>query len=106
MENFVREKRLWIYTKLDEKEVLRNEAPPKQYVGGEGFPYLGRSYRLLLVEGQNEPVKLEHGRFKMSRPCAAQGRRHMVRWYSEHAHTWLATRVEQLRTRIGVESTQ
>jgi len=52
MEAFVREKRFWIYTKLAEKEALW--APPceKQYVTGEGFPYLGRSSPLLLVDEQ------------------------------------------------------
>ena len=57
MENFVQEKRSWIYTKLAEKEALWAEAPRKQYVSGEGFPYLGRSYRLLLVRKQNAPLK-------------------------------------------------
>ena len=79
MEKFVREKRLWIYTKLAEKEALRSDAPQKRYIDGEGFPYLGRSYRLLLVEGQSEPVKLERGRFMMRRPSAAHGRSHMIR---------------------------
>lgn len=62
MEDFVREKRFWIYTKLAEKESLRASSPTKQYVTGEGFPYLGRSHRLLLVEDQDVPVKLERGR--------------------------------------------
>ncbi|HEV3190715.1 MAG TPA: SprT family zinc-dependent metalloprotease [Polyangiaceae bacterium] len=105
MENFVREKRLWIYTKLAEKEALRSDAPQKRYIDGEGFPYLGRSYRLLLVDAQSDPVKLEHGRFKMRRLCAAQGRRHMVQWYGEHAQPWLEKRIERLRRRIGVGAT-
>lgn len=103
MEKLVREKRFWIYTKLAEKDVLGAEPPPKQYVDGEGFPYLGRSHRLLLVDGQEAAVKLEQGRFKMRRAVAAQGREHMVRWYAERAEPWLANRVERFRKRIGVE---
>ena len=67
MSNFAREKKGWIYTKLAEKEALRPQGGEKQYVSGEGFPYLGRSYRLLLVTDQEAPVKLERGRFKMRR---------------------------------------
>lgn len=43
MEEFVREKRFWIYTKLAEKETLRVEAPRREFVTGEGHPYLGHS---------------------------------------------------------------
>ena len=105
MEKFVREKRFWIYTKLAEKDALAPAAPKKQFVSGEGFPYLGRSYRLLLVEKQDLPVKLERGRFKMLRSAAEQGGAHMVRWYSERGQPWLEKRVERFQRRVGVEPT-
>jgi len=103
LERFVRDKRSWIYRKLAEKELLRQRVAMKEYVTGEGFPYLGRSYRLLLVDEQTVPVKLTSGRFTMERSVAAtDGRRHMVRWYEEHAEPWLAHRVERFRGRVGV----
>lgn len=105
MEDFVREKRFWIYTKLAEKEALRPRPPQKQLVTGEGFPYLGRSYRLLLVSEQGVPLKLEHGRFKLRRDAVPEGREHLVRWYTEHARPWLTQRVERWRGRIGVRPT-
>jgi hypothetical protein len=103
LESFVREKRFWIYTKLAEKEARAPSVPTKQYVSGEGFPYLGRSYRLLLVDDQDVTVKLEHGRFKMARSAAPDGHAHMVRWYTAHAQLWLASRVSRYRHRLGVE---
>jgi len=103
IEAFVREKRFWIHTKLAEKEALAPSCPTKKYVSGEGFLYLGRSYRLLLVDEQDIPVKLEQGRFKMARSAAQTGRDHMVRWYTERARPWLAGRVERYRRRIGVD---
>ena len=102
LEGFVREKQIWIYRKLAEKEVLRHPVSARQYVSGEGFPYLGRNYRLLLVAEQSVPVKLEDGRFKMLRPAAIDGRMHMIRWYEEHAEPWLADRVERFAHRVGV----
>ncbi len=105
MEKFVREKRFWIYTKLAEKDALAPAVPRKRFVSGEGFAYLGRSYRLLLVEAQDVPVKLERGRFAMLRSAADHGREHMVRWYSEHGRSWLQKRVDGLRKRVGVEPT-
>ena len=105
MERFVREKRFWIYTKLAEKDALAPSAPKKQFVSGEGFAYLGRSYRLLLVEKQDSPVKLERGRFKMLRSAAEQGGAHMVRWYSERGQLWLEKPVAHFKRRVGVEPT-
>jgi predicted metal-dependent hydrolase len=102
VEEFVREKRPWIYKKLAEKEALVRPASTKQYVNGEGFPYLGRSFRLLLVDDQAVPVKLDAGRFKMRRSAAVDGRGHMVHWYTVHAQTWLAERADRLALRVGV----
>lgn len=103
MEKFVREKRFWIYRKLAEKDALTPAAPKKQFVSGEGFPYLGRSYRLLLVDEQELPVKLEQGRFKMRRDATARGRDHMVRWYCVRGQPWLRPRAERYQRRVGVE---
>jgi predicted metal-dependent hydrolase len=104
LESAVREKRFWLYTKMAEKETLRRSVPTKEYVSGEGFPYLGRNYRLLLVgKDQTRPLKLEQGRFKMVRAEATHGREHFVAWYSEHAKPWLTKRVDKLAPRVGVE---
>jgi predicted metal-dependent hydrolase len=102
LRRFVREKRLWIYKKLAEKEALRPPVVVKEYVSGEGFPYLGRSYRLLLVDDQLVPVKLEAGRLKMPRSAAADGRAHMVDWYTTNGELWLSERTKRIAARVGV----
>lgn len=99
---FVLEKRFWIYTKLAEKERLHRHAPVKEYIDGEGFLYLGRSYRLRLVGGQSVPLKLAQGRFALCRDAVASGREHFVDWYTEHARPWLAERVTQYQSRMEV----
>jgi predicted metal-dependent hydrolase len=99
---FVREKRLWIYRKLAEKEALQSPVVTKEYVSGEGFPYLGRSYKLLLVDEQPVPIKLDAGRLRMLRSVAANGHAHMVDWYTAHAQWWLSERAERIAARVGV----
>lgn len=106
MEDFVREKRFWIYKKLAEKEALWARVPDKQFVSGEGFPYLGRSYRLLLVPKQLVPLKLEHGRFKLRRGEAPRGREHLVRWYIAHARAWLRKSVARWQGRLDVSPSE
>lgn len=101
--DFVREKRFWIYTKLAEKASREQPVASKEFVSGEGFPYLGRSYRLLLVDEQDVPLKLEAGRFKLRRSLAPQGRDPFIDWYSDHARPWLKRRVAAWAPRMGVE---
>ena len=100
---FVIEKRFWIYTKLAEKDRLQKTVPTKTFVDGEGFLYLGRSYRLRLVEEQNVPLKLLNGRFMMKRDLIADGRRQMIQWYSVRAKNWLSDKVRDYAARMEVQ---
>ncbi len=106
LSQFVRENRFWLYTKIAEKESRQQPVGSKEFVSGEGFPYLGRSYRLLLVEQQDVPLKLMAGRFVLRRKLAAQGREEFVRWYSDRAQAWLERRVPAWAQRMGAEPTQ
>lgn len=102
MAAFVREKKFWLYRKLAEKETKQQPASGKEFVSGEGFLYLGRSYRLLLVQGQDAPLKLAGGRFRLREDLTPQGREAFIRWYSERASHWLAKRIHGWSTRVGV----
>lgn len=100
---FVEEKRFWIYTRLAEKERLQRQVPRKEFVGGEGFLYLGRSHRLKLVDEQDVPLKLASGRFCLRRDALPAAREHFVRWYSERARVWLSGRVSEYQSRMEVQ---
>jgi predicted metal-dependent hydrolase len=106
MESFIRDKKFWVYTKLAEKQALQQPIKGKDFVTGEGFPYLGRSYRLLVVDAQDRPLKFEAGRFRMLRTEVGKGREHFVRWYSEHALGWIRQRVRMWAKRLAVEPTR
>jgi predicted metal-dependent hydrolase len=99
---FVQEKRLWIYTKLAEKDRLQRPVPHKSFVGGEGFLYLGRSHRLKLVDDQDAPLKLAAGRFALQQDALPAAREHFIRWYSERARAWLSGRVAEYQSRMEV----
>lgn len=99
---FVLEKRFWIYTRLAEKDRLQRAVPRKEFVGGEGFLYLGRSHRLKLVAEQDVPLKLAAGRFCLRRDALPSAREHFIRWYGERANGWLADRVAGFAARMEV----
>ncbi len=105
VEAVVRGKLFWVFSKLAEKALLFQPPPRKEYVSGEGFHYLGRSYRLLLVDDAwangAARLRLTGGRFILPRSEQARAAELFVRWYREHALVWLRERVDQLVPRIG-----
>jgi len=102
LRDFVSEKRFWIYTKLAQKDRLQRQVPRKEFVGGEGFLYLGRSHRLKLIDEQDTPLKLVSGRFALRADSHASAREHFIRWYSERARVWLSGRVADHQSRMEV----
>lgn len=103
LQAFVQEKRFWIYTKLAEKDRLQRAVPHKEFVGGEGFLYLGRSHRLKLLPEQGAPLKLVSGRFCLRQDALTTAREHFIRWYSERARAWLTAKVADYQIRMEVQ---
>lgn len=73
IEDMVEGKRYWIYKNLAEWRDLNATRVLREYRNGEGFLYLGRSYRLLLVADQAEPLLLKNGRFCLRRDLVDEG---------------------------------
>lgn len=97
------EKRFWIYTKLAKKELLFQHKTQREYVNGEGFYYLGHSYRLLLIPSSaSAPLRLHQGRFMLRSDEQSHAQEHFTNWYIEHAQPWLQRRVNLFATRISV----
>src|SRR4051812_23553522 len=63
----------WIYRNLSEWRDLNATRVVREYRNGEGFLYLGRSYRLLLVADQEQPLVLKGGRFCLRRDLVDRG---------------------------------
>ena len=100
---FVTAKRPWIYRKLAEKDALTGPPVVKHFVEGEGFAYLGRSYRLTLTTDPRakEGVRLERGRFHLPAKEAHEGAAKMRRWYTKTGAQWLRHRIRPWASRLG-----
>ncbi len=104
LEEFVEENRVWIYTRLLEKEAQARLKLPKEYVSGEGFYYLGRSYRLKIVDGGGgPPLRLYRSRFELRRDALPQAREHFIRWYTIRLRTVLDRHIAALSHRVGAK---
>lgn len=101
--NFVQEKLIWIHTKIAEKNRLQQRAPIKEFVDGEGFLYLGKSYRLRLVDDQLVDLSLKNGRFCLRKMSAHRGREIFISWYTRRAQGWFERQVAEQANRMGVE---
>lgn len=104
VEALLESKRVWIYRGLAEWRDLNATRVERQYVNGEGFIYLGRSYRLKLVEDQDRPLKLKDGYFCLHRnhrddPAAGRA---FQEFYREKGLKRLAARVAFYQARMGV----
>jgi predicted metal-dependent hydrolase len=106
LEAFVEKNIVWVYTKLEEKGAQARPRSPKEYVSGEGFYYLGRSYRLKVIAddgNQQGPLRLYRGRFEMRRDAVLQAREHFIRWYTLHLRPVLDRHIPPLARRVGAE---
>lgn len=105
VEELVREKTFWVYTKLALKEKLFRPTPTREYVSGESFYHLGRSYRLKLVapDASDTPLRLVSGRFLLHRSARREAPDLFRNWYGTHGKPWIDRRVQLFADRMEVE---
>lgn len=105
----VESKRMWIYRNLAEWKDLNARAVVREWVSGETFLYLGRSYRLSLVSEQDRPLKLKEGYFCLSRECIEKegtkgARKAFEQFYGDKGKERFASRVAYYSPKVGVKA--
>ena len=100
-------KRMWIYRNLADWRDLNATRVIREWVNGESFLYLGRNYRLLLVNEQNEPLTLKDGRFRLLRSVVETGgkeaaQRAFEKFYRDKGLARLTQRVAYFAGKVGV----
>lgn len=98
---------MWIYRSLAEWEELNSSRKHRPLVQGQGFPYLGRSYRLKFVADSGAPLKLKNGRWELSeRFLAEQGdasvRKAFRDYYTIQGQRIYTERVHHFSKLVGV----
>ncbi|MFZ1985448.1 MAG: SprT family zinc-dependent metalloprotease [Desulfatitalea sp.] len=104
----VESKRMWIYRNLAEWRDLNATAVVREWVNGESFLYLGRSYRLALVAEQDDDLLLKEGRFHLKRALIAQGGEAAAKhafeaFYREKGERRIRGRVAYYAPKVGVQ---
>lgn len=95
----------WIISK--QKEVISTypQSGRKEFVNGEGFLYLGQSYRLKIIDLGEIPLKLETF-FLLDQSVLTRAEEVFINWYKERAMEVLSERVEWYGSKIGVDVKQ
>ncbi|MFJ8742365.1 M48 family metallopeptidase [Embleya sp. NPDC127516] len=100
----IKSRRRWLYGKLAERASLSKGRPPREYVSGEGFPYLGRSHRLLVVESGPADVRLLRGRLEIRQDVLHDASTALIAWYTRRGAKWLPGRLRPWAAQLDVAS--
>lgn len=103
----VSDRALWVHRSLAEWEDLNSSRRHRPLMQGQGFAYLGRSYRLKFVADADVPLRLKNGRWELSEAFvahegAAAARKAFRDFYITKGLQLLPERVRQLAPQIGV----
>lgn len=93
---FVRSRLLWVHRKLNLKRELVRQPPALAWVTGQGIYYMGRSYRLRLIEKADVPLDLRAGWWELRHPDQRDAVAHFRRWFITNGAAWTADRVSGL----------
>jgi len=100
IKNIVAKHAHWIKKKREEILSRDPKFVKKEFVNGEGFLYLGKYYKLTIVERQDEPLVFKNG-FFLSKAYLPIAREVFVNWYKKKAYEKISERVEWYAKKRG-----
>lgn len=99
----VEAKRFWIFEKLNHGQKYSPPPPPgKELVNGEAALYLGRSYRIEVVDTDAPEIQFAQ-RFIIPRSYISRRKEVLRDWYKERAKEVILPRVRMFAARLGVD---
>ncbi|MGQ9621538.1 MAG: M48 family metallopeptidase [Bacteroidales bacterium] len=92
IEKIILKHKKWIEQKKEEVLKRGSRQLRKEFVNGEEFLFMGRNYRLKIVDDQGEPLKLVD-EFLLSRSVLTEARETFTGWYKRMAYEVISERV-------------
>jgi predicted metal-dependent hydrolase len=102
IERVVLKRKYWI--EKNRNSILKRDPKfsTREFVNGEGFLYLGKYYKLTIVDEQETALELGNG-FCLSRELLPNARQVFILWYSEKAHEKISERAKWYAQKSGFE---
>ena len=108
LEQLILKRTSWIRQKL-KIQSLHSTPKSKEYVSGECFTYLGKNYRLKLMQSEMDEVRLRRGNLEVGTSLYLSGpdrqaliRQKLVHWYQSHALERLEEKTDRYSKILGV----
>jgi predicted metal-dependent hydrolase len=103
---FLQENKNWLEKSIKGSLDLRQKHPPKKFVSGEFYPYLGESYRLRLSKGAPQRVVVEPGeiQFFIPRDEAELTPRQRQRYYNSFRASYKQVAARIMAQRVELYS--
>ncbi len=100
IQELVQKKEKWIKAKQQVARQFYQKTLPKEYVIGESFTYLGKSFKLAVIEYQIEALTLSD-QFYLSKSALPVAESVFKEWYKQRAYEVITSRVEWFASRNG-----
>ncbi|WP_456409074.1 M48 family metallopeptidase [Caldithrix abyssi] len=97
----VESKKLWIYEKLKSAQKYSSKIEYKEFVSGETVLYLGKRYRLEIVNNAEESIRFA-GKFIIAAVSGERASEVFKEWYKEQAKQIIPERVQRYASNLGV----
>lgn len=101
LQKWAHSKLLWVHQKLTMKDQLAAQRRRPEFVSGESFSYLGRSYRLMIVGQQAQALAFDGRCFRLRRDARERAESEFRRWYVQVGAPWIKERAAFLAKRLG-----
>ena len=97
MEDFFRKRTSWLAQRRSEMEQRRRESPPRAFVAGESFLFLGAPCRLTIADETNgvSPLTFSAGCFFLNRAAVSRAPVLFIAWYRARTEEYFARQVER-----------
>lgn len=92
----------WIERKIEQMKARKLKYVPKKFIEGEEFLYLGKCYKLHVVDDQKSELRFENG-FYLSKNALSCARDLFVEWYKRAAYEHILQRVQYYTKLIGLQ---
>lgn len=103
IEEVVKSKEYQIHKNLAEWTQLNDRYVSREYVSGQSFLYLGRNYRLKLVDENLGEVQFVRGRFLLSNQDLDQAKELFKEFYRKKLQEKIKPLIDQFQDQLGVK---
>ncbi len=102
IERVIKNKISWIVTNLTQWHELNKTKMKRDIISGEGFLYLGRSYKLKITEKIIEPIKIYQGKLYLNKNILDKAEDVIQQFYKNKALLKISERVNIYKYSMGL----